>query len=59
MSANEKLRKLRQIVADSFCPFDLFCENVLSSAEGNKGFARKFSNCKTEKDIENLVNEYI
>ena len=59
MSANEKLRKLRQTVADSFCPFDLFCENVLASAEGSKGFARKFGNCKTEKDIENLVNEYI
>lgn len=59
MSANEKLRKLRQIVSDSFCPFELFCENVLASSEGNKGFARKFSNCKTEKDIENLVNEYI
>lgn len=59
MSANEKLRKLRQVVADSFCPFDLFCENVISSSEGNKGFARKFKDCKTEEDIENLVNEYI
>ena len=59
MSTNEKLRKLRQIVSDSFCPFDLFCENVVSSTEGNEGFVRKFKNCKSDKDLENLVNEYI
>lgn len=59
MSTNEKLRKLRQIVSDSFCPFDLFCENVVSSTEGNEGFVRKLKNCKSDKDLENLVNEYI